>query len=447
MISRLLYAFQNGVTYLRGHPNFILTLLLILVIPIAFVMSASQFLSVSKDNQERLERDRIGLLHDVFLSIITVSDQDPAILQQEIERIATLNPDMVAFRISEQIDDGYVPVAALNTEVIGTQEPETQIYNLAFSNPNESIVQNVEIDGDRYMRGVRLVALDDTNLFVLTLTSRAASDALFRQRELAAWLWMLLTLAVVMALVFRHVRLIDYGFLYTEAQQAIKTKDLFTNMIAHELRAPLTAMRGYASMIDESKEAGETEKKYAGRIMDSAERLLAIVNDLLDVARIQSGKLSVEKGIADLSEVVLSVIDELAATAAEKQIALTHAGTDASHEVVVDRKRMHQALTNLVSNALKYTKQGSIEVALEEKAGIVELRVKDTGMGISAEDQQKLFAPFFRVQSDDVSAITGTGLGMWITRQLIELMDAKIGVESIKGVGTHVVITIPKKPV
>jgi signal transduction histidine kinase len=112
---------------------------------------------------------------------------------------------------------------------------------------------------------------------------------------------------------------------------------------------------------------------------------------------------------------------------------------------VTDGKRLHQALTNLVSNAIKYTNKGTISLSLDDKYAYVEIRVKDTGMGISSDDQKKIFAPFFRVENEDVSKITGTGLGMWITKELIELMGATIGVESIKGVGTHVVITLPKE--
>lgn len=112
--------------------------------------------------------------------------------------------------------------------------------------------------------------------------------------------------------------------------------------------------------------------------------------------------------------------------------------------VLIDGKRLHQAFTNLVSNSIKYTKEGKIEITLEDKNKVYEIRIKDTGMGIAAKDQKNLFAPFYRVENDDVSQITGTGLGMWITRQLLELMGAKIEVESIKGVGTHIVVTINK---
>ena len=196
-------------------------------------------------------------------------------------------------------------------------------------------------------------------------------------------------------------------------------------------------------MMNESLKDPE-QQKHAKRITDSAERLLTIVNDLLDVARIQSGKLAFQKENFDVSEVVIAVIDELHISAQEKNIILKHIGTDTSHVVMGDRMRLHQAITNLVSNAIKYTKDGEIELSVAQKFNKVIVRVKDTGMGISAEDQKQLFAPFFRVKNDDVSQITGTGLGMWITKQLIELMGAKIGVESIKGVGTHIVVTLDK---
>ena len=166
---------------------------------------------------------------------------------------------------------------------------------------------------------------------------------------------------------------------------------------------------------------------------------------MLDVARIQSGKITVSSVETELSKIISTVVAELEVTAHEKRITLALEGIQTQHVVMIDPKRLHQALTNLVSNAIKYTKEGIITIAVEEKFSFVEIRVKDTGMGITADDQKNLFAPFFRATQQDVSKITGTGLGMWITKELIELMGAKIGVESIKGIGTHIVITIPKE--
>ena len=102
---------------------------------------------------------------------------------------------------------------------------------------------------------------------------------------------------------------------------------------------------------------------------------------------------------------------------------------------------MTQVVTNIVTNAIKYTESGSVTLECAYKTNILTIKVKDTGTGISADDQQKLFAPFTRVGGVDDSAITGSGLGMWITKQLVELLGGSVGVESIEGIGTHIVMT------
>lgn len=203
-------------------------------------------------------------------------------------------------------------------------------------------------------------------------------------------------------------------------------------------------MRGYASMIREDGGTPQPVREYGNKIEDSAERLVLIVNDLLDVARIHSGKLAMAPTETDIQEVITNVLLEMKSNALEKNISLSQDTPVYPLKMFVDAKRLHQALTNLVSNSLKYTKAGAIALSIEERDDRVELRVKDTGMGISAENQKNLFAPFFRVADKDVDQTVGTGLGMWITKQLIELMGGSIAVESIKGVGTHVVVTLPK---
>jgi signal transduction histidine kinase len=417
---------------------------LIFVIPLLFLYSGQQFLEVSKANQERLEHDRIGLMHDVFVSLVQVNGtEDLHPIRQEIVDIVAHNPDIVVFRLTKRVDGVFKPEVALDEAILGEPD-DPDFYRLAYSYEGESLVSDVHVDGIRYVQGVRQFEVEGQDYFVLTVNSREAIDRLFEQRTRQALFSLIFVYMFILGLAYWHIKLTDYRYLYIQMRKANEMKDLFTNMIAHELRAPLTAIRGYASMIDESTE-NEEERKYAGRVKDSAERLLAIVNDLLDVARIQSGKLSVAKEKFDVSEVVIAVTDELHVSAYEKEIKLTHSGAIETHLVMGDRKRLHQALTNLVSNAIKYTPSGGIELSLEEKYSTVEIRVKDTGMGISSEDQKKLFAPFYRVQSDDVSKITGTGLGMWITKQLIELMDGNVSVESIKGVGTHLIVTLPKE--
>jgi len=351
----------------------------------------------------------------------------------------------VDFRVVHADGKNMQIIAASNSELINTNDEDVNLYRNAAVRLDESLIFEVRSDAGRFWRTYRALENQEGDLyFIYTKVSLTAIDALFKRTGRQALYSLGFIYLFILALAYWHIKLTDYRYMYIKVQKANEMKDLFTNMIAHELRAPLTAIRGYASMITESTQDPEQEK-YAYRIKDSSERLLAIVNDLLDVARIQSGKLSVEKEVFDVSEVVMAVTDELYVSAQEKHIALSHSGAIDTHLIEGDRKRLHQALTNLVSNAIKYTKDGAIELTIEEKITTVEIRVKDTGMGISSEDQKQLFAPFFRVKNDDVSKITGTGLGMWITKQLIELMGAKIGVESIKGIGTHVVVKLKKQ--
>jgi signal transduction histidine kinase len=297
----------------------------------------------------------------------------------------------------------------------------------------------------RYWQSFRLVRTENApDYYIFTESSLAGIDALFASRILSAYYWLIGLMSVVLILIIRHVRLIDYSYLYRETKKANEMKDLYTNMIAHELRAPLTAMRGYASMIRENESIGSDVRAQGKQIEDAAGRLVVVVSDLLDVARIQSGNMKIERVETDITNLISEIVAAQKPLAESKHISLTRDGCLNPLFIKTDGKRLYQVLTNLISNAIKYTPQGGITVTLTDLVDRVEVRVKDTGMGISSQDQQKLFAPFFRVETPEVASITGTGLGMWVTKQLVELMRGSIGVESIKGVGTHVVVTFTK---
>lgn len=444
MITTVFTSLRTGYDYVHKHPQLLMTVLLIVIIPIAFIFSGQQFLNAGKDNQERLEKERIGMMHDVFAAFVVSTNFNSAKIQPEISNLIALNPDITQFVIAREDKDALTIIAGHDESLIGQQIGGTE-YRMSNIKPGESIIAPYVSGTTRYWRSYRLIKADNsTNYYIFTETSLAHIDALFKTKIVHAYVWLFAVLLVVLFLIVRHVRMIDYSYLYQQTKNTNEMKDMFTNMIAHELRAPLTAMRGYASMIRQKADISDDARTYATRIEESSERLVTVVSDLLDVARIQSGKMKIEPKRIDVLPVVTSVLEAMRATALEKQIELIQEGETTQLIMEVDSKRLHQALTNLVSNAIKYTPSGSIAIALTDLGKRVEIRVKDTGMGISADNQKSLFAPFFRVKHSEVDAIVGTGLGMLITKQLIELMGGSIGVESIKGVGTHVVITLPK---
>ncbi len=446
MIDSASQYFQNGLVYIRKNPQLLLTVVLIVVIPLAFILSSQKFLSATRANQENLERERIGTFHDTFQSVVMLSWDDISLVQTEIKRLAELNTDIASFHIVAKRDQEYVIIASLHDDELGRSPYDLEPYRLSMTNPSVSFTIPKVENNTRFWESYRFVpTASDGEYIIYTKTSLSDIDALFASRIREAYVWLLGILLVVLYLVVRHVRLIDYSYLYRETKKANEMKDLFTNMIAHELRAPLTAVRGYASLIQEDVATAESTKTHAQKINQSAERLLTIVNDLLDVARLQSGKLALQPLRVDILATISGVIDAIRVSAQEKGITLSQEGVQQPLYITVDEKRFFQALTNLVSNAIKYTKAGTIAVSLEDKEGRIEIRVKDTGMGISAEHQEHLFAPFYRVENSETTSTVGTGLGMWITKQLIERMQGSIAVESIKGVGTHVVVTLPKK--
>lgn len=444
MISHLFQWLEQGSRYIRRHPQLLFVLVLILVVPFLFLYVGQQFLEVGRTNQDRLQKDRIGLMHDAFVSIMYASHFSTSTLQAEVDRIASVNPDLLAFNIAELRGESLITLARLDTPTADDNSSYSDYYRSAAVRPSESLIYERDTPDGRTWLAYRAVERTPGQFyFIYTRFSLAAIDQLFSTREHSAYYALGYVYLVMFVLAFWHIKLTDYRYLYEQERQRGKNAELFINMTVHELRSPTTAIRGYASMIHESPLASDVPE-FAHQITTAAERMLTIINDLLDVARIQAGKLTMDRFEVDAGTVVTAVVEELKVAAITKHITLTKAGVERTHVILADRTRLQQALTNLVSNAIKYTEAGTIEVAVEESESTVDLIVKDTGAGISFRDQQKLFAPFFRVDGKSTEHVTGTGLGMWVTKQLIELMGGTVAVESIRGVGTHLIVSFPK---
>lgn len=445
-LALLFSKLRAGSTYTKEHPNLIVIMAVLLVFPLLFWYTNQQYLEAGQKNLERVQKDRVGLMHDVVASLLYATDFNTVTAQTELTRIAALNPDIKEFTIAKQEGSNVISLASLDAGTINEPEPNPQFYKNSLVNVNESIIFPALENGEKFWHVYRALETQSSDIyFMYTKLSLAAVNASINNNiQSANWSLVYLYFAIGL-LVFWHIKMTDYRYLYQQSKEANELKDQFTNMMAHELRAPLTAIRGYANMLTERLE-GEN-KQYAERVKISSQRLLSIINDLLDVARIQSGKLAISHETVIIPELIDKVIAELGISAAEKNIQLTKECNDSALSIEVDSKRLQQVFTNLVSNAIKYTKEGEIKISATMIRESVEIRVKDTGMGIAAEDQKSLFAPFFRVKSAAVQEITGTGLGMMIAKELVELMGGTILVESIRDVGTHIVLKLPAKKV
>ncbi len=232
-----------------------------------------------------------------------------------------------------------------------------------------------------------------------------------------------------------------------EAEAANKAKSAFLANMSHELRTPLNAILGFSSMIQKDEQFPESQRRNLEIINRSGEHLLSLINDVLDMAKIDAGRVHLEETSFDLGGMVRDVTDMMSARAYDKNLQLL---VDQSSEfprfIVGDEARLRQILINLIGNALKFTQQGGVTLRLGTRQNSVShlmIEVEDTGCGILPEDQQRIFEPF--VQLGEQGDSKGTGLGLTITRQFVELMGGHLTLESVPGKGSIFRIDVPLK--
>jgi PAS domain S-box-containing protein len=239
-------------------------------------------------------------------------------------------------------------------------------------------------------------------------------------------------------------RTVELKIAKEEAERANQMKSIFLASMSHELRTPLNSIIGFTGIILQglAGELNDEQKTQLGMVYGSSKHLLALINDLLDISKIESGELEAYLEEFNIASAGKEVRDSLAPKAEDKGIKLIWDIPDLC--VASDQRRFKQILTNLVNNAIKFTEAGTVEVRAIEKDGAIEVMVKDTGVGIKSEDINRLFEPF--VQLDyTVSEERGTGLGLYLVRNLVRFLSGEIRLESEYGRGSTFTFTLPIK--
>ncbi len=236
------------------------------------------------------------------------------------------------------------------------------------------------------------------------------------------------------------------------AQRAAKAKSTFLSNMSHEIRTPLNVILGLSEIIKkgENHDPNVLQKNIDG-IDFSAKNLLSIVNDILDFSKIEAGKLSILSYDYNFRKVISSLADGFSSKAIEKGIELHTTIADNIPNIVVgDQYRLHQILTNLVGNAIKFTNTGKVEIIVTQKEAAgdklhIHFKIKDSGIGIPPDQLQNIFESFYQVQEENTSKIKGTGLGLAITKELINLQEGELLATSVVGEGSCFSFTLPLK--
>ena len=217
----------------------------------------------------------------------------------------------------------------------------------------------------------------------------------------------------------------------------------FTANVSHELKTPLTAISGYAELIEHGMASKETAARFAGEIHKNAARLLSLINDIIQLAQLDGGKKQMELVNLDLYELAEECVDMLALNAQKQNVTMKVQGRKAM--VMADRQLMEELVYNLCDNAIRYNNRGgSVTVTVDQENGHTYLAVKDTGIGISRENQKRVFERFYRVDKSRSKATGGTGLGLAIVKHIVSQHEARLSLESEEGKGTEIRVDFQK---
>ena len=234
-----------------------------------------------------------------------------------------------------------------------------------------------------------------------------------------------------------------------QANRASKAKSVFLSNMSHDIRTPMNAIVGFTSLAMKHIDNRERMEEYLKKIMTSGNHLLSLINDVLDMSRIESGKIRLDEKACSLPEILHSICNIVQADVHAKQLELHIDTLDIRNEdIYCDKLRLNQVLLNLLGNAVKYTGAGgAINMRITEKAGApdgfaqYEFSIKDNGVGMSDEFVEHIFEPFEREKNSTTSGIQGTGLGMAITKNIVDMMNGTIEVESELGVGSTLTVS------
>ena len=231
----------------------------------------------------------------------------------------------------------------------------------------------------------------------------------------------------------------------TRPFQATKSKSDFVSMVSHELRTPMTSIKGYISLLRQGI-AGPLlpkQENFLDIVQRNVDRMTTLINDLLDVSRIEAGKIQLDIQETRIADLAKRVVETMQVNANQKGLILTLDIPPNLPPVKTDWRRITQVFTNLIGNAIAYTPSGEVRVSVQKVPDAVQVSVQDTGIGIAPEDMNHIFERFYRAENEVVRAVGGTGLGLPIVKSFVEMHGGRIWVESTPGEGSTFTFILP----
>lgn len=439
---------RSTVEFLKDNRQVIYSIILMVFIPGVVILNTWFFAQWFRTTVDQSLQDKGVGISQAINAALADKLNSPEQIQNFIDNWKFYNSDTQSLDILYRENESFRIQASLDKSKVGTLD-NSMVYLVAWNNnwPSAQKIVDMNNSGARYWLVVAPLK-DSQNqkqaLLSMRLSAGIIEEILSQKLTYSFWILILSVLFIVL-LLFANSRLFQYSILYNKIKEVDQMKDEFISMASHELRTPITIIKGYVSMVlEQSQGLSEQSKSDLSVISVSAERLSTLIEDMLNVSRIEQGRLKIDLKPAEASTIIDETVKEMKIQADEKKLALTYILEPGSQSLTnLDKDRFKQILINLIGNAIKYTPSGSVEVKAFNREKNLVIFIKDTGIGMTAKEREHLFEKFYRVKNKKTESVSGTGLGLWITKQIVELMGGIIAVDSMENTGTQVTLEFP----
>lgn len=469
---------KDAFAFIKDNPAILYSLAVIIILPLVFYLytfwtinSFRKAIETNINSQSFAIRDILGSL--LFRDFPAKDNLDQETLQKTIDSIAAQmngnnststikigkDPSVENIRVIVKDGRNYKIIAAQDHSSVGKQINVASSLNgeglvaYSWANPvqeGEEVSSEIEVNGKKYSRQIKAFIDPGTQDVYALVTADISLDeinGLIAGTVNQAYVVLAAIILLSLFLVFQHTRLFSYVNLSKNLKSQIIAKDDFIRMATHELRSPLTVMNMYTEALKEEllPITNEEQRQYIERVLISIRNLRDLMSDILEVSHIQQGRVDFKPEKIVPGAVVKEIVDGIRPKAVEKGLTLSLEGENFPYNINVNPVCFKRIITNLVENSVKYTPAGKVMVSIKVETAKKRcvITVQDTGFGISAEGQQRLFEQFYRVKTKENEGIPGTGLGLWMSREMARRMDGDIMLESIEQMGSRFFVFFP----
>jgi len=435
----------------KENRQFVLSAILVIVIPIILIANTSLQMELFQKKILEEAQSKAMIVQTVLANTIDLKGTDYSLIQQKIESIQKNEPDFKEISILIRKQNSFSAIASTqqglvdidfrageyNTAWIESKPYITTVHETGEFNKTEKVLVVVAPIYDQFNTKIALVSFK---------LATGGTQEIIEQTINQSLIFLAIAVILTLILLVNHVRFYEYALLLKKIKEVDEMKDEFISIASHEMKTPMAAIKGYMQMIMEGL-VGKTDdkvKEHLVKISEGIQRLDVLVAELLDVSRLDQNRIQLDMQALDLKQIVQESYLSFADMIKKKGLSFgEEKSNQALPQIFADHDRLKQVFDNLIGNAIKYTEKGGIKISYTLEKNKLVATIKDTGIGMSPEDQRRLFEKFYRIRNDKTVEISGTGLGLWITKELIGKMNGEIKVKSIENRGSEFSVILP----